>query len=252
MPDETVIDGEVVALDDTGRWRAGKLPTLSQPLDGWNSKTPEDPVGLLRTQSSSANQPPDKNAEEPTRNELSERLPWNGAAVASWKHRLYVVTNQIQQNLVQHLLNHGTALLAHHRLKHIAVLVHVRENFLAKRQYPLVKAAAVRQGLALAFLKGRSQSLEPAQQEIFLIVEMCVERCPAHVGTVNDVLHREPLKSPLLDQRQQRSSEELLRPLHTSIYFPRHPFTLEFSNVPCPLVQIQTNNGQLSVTLAET
>jgi hypothetical protein len=101
---------------------------------------------------------------------------------------------------VEQLLNDCTAPFADHRSKDGPVLVRVDEELAAERKQALVGRCR-RQRLTLAFLKGRAQSVDPAREEIFLTVEMRLERRAPNIRPGDDVLHGQRLESLFLDKR---------------------------------------------------
>jgi hypothetical protein len=66
---------------------------------------------------------------------------------------------------------------------------------------------------------------------------MGVERRPADVGAVDDVLHRQRFESLLLNQRHQRAVEQLPRSLNAPIDGPRLHRPLTFPNNERSIVQ---------------
>src|SRR5260370_16472113 len=93
---------------------------------------------------------------------------------------------------------------------------------MAEGKHPLLNATATRERLTLEPFQGHSQSVEAAHQQILFVLKMCVERCTAHVGAIDDVLHRNRFESLLLDQRQHCPSTKLLTSLDPSIDWFRH------------------------------
>src|SRR3970040_732208 len=48
------------------------------------------------------------------------------------------------------------------------------------------------------------QVLKPAEEQIFLILKMCIERGAPHIGAVNHILNGDRVKSLFQNERQQR------------------------------------------------
>src|SRR5579883_2410691 len=120
------------------------------------------------------------------------------------------------------MLNQRAAAPAHHRRKNSAMLIRVSQQMVAEREQLLLAAASPRARFTLAFLEIGQQPLEPALQQIFLVVVVRIKGRAPDVCAIDDLLHRDRIELLLLDQREQRRFQELLCPLYPSIRFFRH------------------------------
>ncbi len=86
-------------------------------------------------------------------------------------------------------------------MKEITVVSHVRKQFVAEREHPLLNWSAVKLLFSLALLERYAECLEPTQEQIFLVIRMCIERGASDVRTTNGILDRQRLVSNK-DQQQ--------------------------------------------------
>ena len=84
-------------------------------------------------------------------------------------------------------------------------------------EYPLVNAPLAGECFALAFLQRGAQGIETAKEQIFLVVEVGVERRAADIRVINDVLNRKFFKTFLLDQREERFPKKFVRALYSPV-----------------------------------
>src|SRR6516165_2197623 len=102
------------------------------------------------------------------------------------------------------------------------MLMNMSNDFVTEAKHPLIDIGSSGDCFPLALLQRSSQLIEPTEQKIFLVVEICIKCRPADVSAIDDVLHRERFESVLPDQGEKCFTQKLLSALYASIFSLSH------------------------------
>src|SRR6266702_3025341 len=102
------------------------------------------------------------------------------------------------------------------------MFINVGKHVMTKRESPFISSSPAGERFALALPQRIPEGIKTAKKQVFLVVEMRVERRATYISAIDDVLHRKPFETLLLDEREKSRAKKFLSSPHAPVFILGH------------------------------